>query len=298
MIRFMFYFLNIFLSAFSILLQLLPYLIVGTILGEALKYVRLQKFIDKNRKRNVFFSTLVASILGMLSPLCTYGTVPVVIQLNSSGVPISVLIVFLISSSMMNPQLFFMTLGGIGLDIALARVISIIVFSLLMGWIINSLPKGWILNKKSLVEHKSKECEKKDSQGIFTWKLFFINIIKSLEFTGFYIVIGVILAAIIEVYLPATISNMIFQQDKILQILVVAALSIPFYTCGGGAIPVIKSLITGGMSRGTALAFLNVGSATRITTVMALATIVRPIFLVAYILILMVFSVIIGTVFV
>jgi uncharacterized protein len=298
MIRFMFYFLNIFFRASSILLEILPFLIVGTIVGEALKFIKLQKFINKNRKRNVFFSTLVASILGMLSPLCTYGTVPVVIQLNSSGVPISVLIVFLISSSMMNPQLFFMTLGGIGIQIALARVISILVFSLLMGWILNVLPTSWILNRKSLVEQNRRNCEEKDSRAIFTWKLFCVNIIKSLEFTGFYIIIGVVIAAMIEVFVPATISNMIFQQDKILQILVVAALSIPFYTCGGGAIPVIKSLISGGMSKGTALAFLNVGSATRITTVMALATIVRPLFLVAYILILMGFSVIIGTVFV
>jgi uncharacterized protein len=298
MIRFMFYFLNIFFRASSILLEILPFLIVGTIVGEALKFIKLQNFINKNRRRNVFFSTLVAVILGMLSPLCTYGTVPVVIQLNSSGVPISVLIVFLISSSMMNPQLFFMTLGGIGVQIALARVISIIVFSLLMGWILNVFPASWILNKKSLVEQNRINCEQKDSKAVFTWKLFCMNIFKSLEFTGFYIVIGVVFAAMIEVFVPAAISNIIFQQDRILQILVVAALSIPFYTCGGGAIPVIKSLISGGMSKGTALAFLNVGSATRITTVMALATIVRPLFLVAYILILMVFSVIIGTVFV
>ena len=76
--------------------------------------------------------------------------------------------------------------------------------------------------------------------------------------------------------------------------LVMAVLSIPLYTCGGGAIPAVGSLISGGMSKGAALAFLNVGSATRITTLSALAAIVRPLFIVVYVIILITFSVIMG----
>jgi uncharacterized protein len=297
MIIFIFYFFNIFFKASSILLQILPYLIIGTILGELLKYIKLQRFIKGKHKLNIFLSTIIASILGMISPLCTYGTVPVVIELNSSGLPMSVLIVFLISSSMMNPQLFFMTLGGIGIEIALARVISILAFSLIMGWILHLLPRDWVLNKRSL-EEQNKKCDITSSEKDFKWKLFGVNILRSLEFTGFYIVIGVIIAAMIEVLVPANVSNIIYQQNRTIQILIMAALSIPFYTCGGGAIPVIKSLISGGMSRGTALAFLNVGSATRVTTIMALASIIRPLFIFVYILILIAFSVIMGTLFV
>ena len=295
---FLFYFLNTFIKASLILLQLLPYLIVGTIIGEALKYIKLHKFVGKTRMKGGFLPTFAASVLGMVSPLCTYGTVPVVIQLNNSGVPASLLIVFLISSSMMNPQLFFMTWGGIGIKMALARIISIMIFSLLMVWILSILPAKWILNKKSLAESKKDCCDMHHPKKIFTWKSYGISILKSLEFTGLYIVIGVLLAAAIEVVVPANFANALFQQDKILQVLAVAVLSIPFYTCGGGAIPVVNSLISGGMSNGTALAFLNVGSATRVTTLAALGSIVRPLFLFAYVLILMLFSLVTGYIFI
>ena len=298
MYTFLFYSLNIFYKAADTLFQLLPYLIAGTFAGEALKFVRLHNFVEKLNKKGRFLSTVTATFLGILSPLCTYGTVPVVLQLNNSGVAASTLIVFLISSSMMNPQLFFMTWGGISLKIALARVLTIIIFSFLMGLILNALPERWILNKKIIEEKNSNTSGCTPSKKVFTLKVYFLNIVKSLEYTGFYITIGVILAAMIEVLVPSSFSNMLFDQNKLLQLLIAAALSVPFYTCGGGAIPVIKSFISGGMSSGTALAFLNVGSATRITTLMALAAIVRPLFIIFYVIILIAFSIVTGYFFI
>jgi len=290
----LFYLLNIFFRASQIFLEILPYLIVGIIIGEALKYKKLHNLVEKFRSRNLFLSTLIASVLGMISPLCTYGTVPVVMRLNSSGVPISILIVFLTSSSMMNPQLFIMTWGGIGLEMALMMVLYILVFSLLMGWILRIIPEIWILNKKCLEDFSKNLYHKNCSNDIFTWRNYLVHILKSLEHIGFYVVIGVILAAAIEILIPANIANTLFQQDKLIQMLVMAVLSIPLYTCGGGAIPAVGSLISGGMSKGAALAFLNVGSATRITTLSALAAIVRPLFIVVYVIILITFSVIMG----
>jgi uncharacterized membrane protein YraQ (UPF0718 family) len=121
-----------------------------------------------------------------------------------------------------------------------------------------------------------------------------INILKSLEYTGFYLVIGVILAAAIEVFIPGEIANKLYQQDKTLQIVLMSVLSIPFYSCGGGVIPIVKSLLLGGMSKGVLLAFLNVGAATRITVLAALLSIVRPVFILIYVLVLIIFSIITG----
>jgi hypothetical protein len=49
-----------------------------------------------------------------------------------------------------------------------------------------------------------------------------------------------------------------------------------------------------GMSGGAALAFLIAGPATRIPPLLALATIVRPLFVLAYVLFLIVYSVVAG----
>jgi len=292
--KFAFYFLNILLKAFYSLLEILPYLIVGTAAGEMLKYTKLQKYIEGLRFRDTITMTVAASVLGMASPLCTYGTVPVVMRLAGSGMPAAVLVVFLIASSMMNPQLFILTWGGLGREMAFMRVATIMLFALLMGLILKVVPKEYILNRNCIREHSDNRRYKDRGSKAFSWKGYLANIIKSLEYTGFYLVVGVLLGAAIEVLVPGDIANRLYRMDKTLQIIIMSLLSIPFYSCGGGVIPVVRALMLEGMSKGVLLAFLNVGAATRITVLAALLSIARPVFVVVYVLALMAFSIITG----
>lgn len=291
------YILNIFYRAFLIFWEMLPYVIIGILVGELLKYIKIHRFVTGIEDKPYLVVVLISSVLGILSPLCTYGTVPIVMRMNKAGIKVPVLIAFLISSSMMNPQLFFMTWGGLGFRFALGRVIFIIIFSLLTAWILRIIPEQWVLNKKNLAEYNNDKNEKMCNKTNFSIKGYFINVIKTTEYVGFFIVTGVVLAAAIDVLMPASIINMLYSTDKLLSVVLMALISVPFYTCGGGAIPVTKSLVRdGAMGVGNAFAFLNVGSATRVTTIMALASIVRPIFLTLFIGALVVFSVLVGVI--
>ena len=50
-------------------------------------------------------------------------------------------------------------------------------------------------------------------------------------------------------------------------------LGVPLYACGGGAIPVVETMIRLGMTPGAALAFFIAGSATKFHTVGPLAAV-------------------------
>lgn len=290
-----FYMLNILYRSFLILLEMLPYIVIGILIGESLKYIKLHRFVENIKDKANPVVVLLSSALGIASPLCTYGTVPIVMRMNKAGIRTSILIIFLISSSMMNPQLFFMTWGGLNLKFAIGRVIFIILFSLLTAWVLKIIPDHWILNKKSLEEHSDTSETMACTKTIFSVKGYLVNVLKTTEYIGFYIITGVILAAAIEILTPSSIINKLFQTDKLLSVVAMALFSVPFYTCGGGVIPVIKTLVQdGSMGMGAAFAFLNVGSATRVTTIMALAAIVRPAFITAYIGALVLFSVLVG----
>jgi hypothetical protein len=76
--------------------------------------------------------------------------------------------------------------------------------------------------------------------------------------------------------------------------LILGLLSIPLYACGGGTIPLMDSMIQSGFSKGAVLVFFNVGSASRITVLAALLTIVRIRTLIFYIILLSLFSMVIG----
>ena len=105
--------------------------------------------------------------------------------------------------------------------------------------------------------------------------------------------IGILIAAFVD-QLPLSLFFGDVDTATPLGILAAALIGIPVYACGGGTIPLIASLMGQGMSLGSALAFLTVGPATRITSLAAIATIFRKRFLAVYVLVLLVFSVAAG----
>lgn len=277
------------------LLVLLPYILLGVLLSELLAYTSWVKIISRHAIGSPHLSVFASALLGAVSPLCTYGTVPIVIQLFRAGVPLPPLAVFMASSSMMNPQLFFLTLGGINAEMAITRLIAVIFFALLLGFFVHIIPSGWIVNhhfpahsssgEKSAAEHPPSK---------FSWKAYLTGSIKSLEYTGFYLLVGIFAGAAVEVLIPRQLVAEAFRPGSPLSILFASLLGIPLYACGGAVIPFVGSLIKEGMSKGAALAFLTVGQATRIQPLAALAALFRPRFLFLYIVLLLLFSLVVG----
>ncbi|MBR4182718.1 MAG: permease, partial [Lachnospiraceae bacterium] len=56
-------------------------------------------------------------------------------------------------------------------------------------------------------------------------------------------------------------------------VLMASTIGVPLYVCGGGTIPILKSWLAGGMSLGSATAFMITGPATKITNLGALKTV-------------------------
>jgi uncharacterized membrane protein YraQ (UPF0718 family) len=76
---------------------MLPYVIIGILVGELLKYIKIHRFVTGIEDKPYLVVVLISSVLGILSPLCTYGTVPIVMRMNKAGIKVPVLIAFLIS---------------------------------------------------------------------------------------------------------------------------------------------------------------------------------------------------------
>lgn len=290
------YFVIICQESFESLLLILPYLLIGTIVGELLKLISWRKLTMGLLSRNSVFGNFISGVLGVTSPLCTYGTVPVVIQLYKAGVSLAPLTVFLSASAMMNPQLFIMTSGNLGWDLAILRVVSALVFGLLLGIIMKYIPEKWVVKSTIELDVKLKN-EIESSKKEFNLKIFIINVLKSLEYVGLYVVIGVLLGVVVEKVIPSGWMSIVFKSNKFLSVLFSSLLGVPLYACGGGAIPFIRSMMDSGMGKGAVLAFFMVGSATRIPPLSALLTILRPKFVAIYVGALLVYSIVLGTIY-
>jgi len=127
------------LSAFQVM-DLLPYIIGGVVLGELLKIKSWTRIIYKATSGRPFISCVVASLLGIASPLCTYGTIPVAISLYAAGVPLAPLISFISCSSLLNPQFIIYTYGQIGTEMAIMRIITVFIVGVVFGLFVLRLP--------------------------------------------------------------------------------------------------------------------------------------------------------------
>jgi uncharacterized membrane protein YraQ (UPF0718 family) len=288
---------TVMLSSWRLIGQLWYYLAMGILLAawmdQAVPSDKLQQLFSGKRA-----NVALAALVGATSPLCTYGTVPVLVQLLQHGVAPAPLLTFLVASSLMNPQLFILMLGGLGLEMALAQLLSVFILSLAVGIIAGHWDPLTLLNQRTLVTNPaSNECETAVTDSAFSWSRFLSQVMSLTESLGLYFVVGVIIAAAIEVFVPSAWVVKFLGEEHWYSVLVAGSLGVPFYACGGGAIPWIKVLLADGMSRGAALAFFLAGPATRVTALAALATVLSRRALVLYVAFVLVGAVGLGYLF-
>jgi len=276
----------------------LPYFLAGILLGELIKFASWTKLIYKWVSKSPVKAVVAASIIGILSPLCTYGTIPVVIELYKSRVRVAPLIAFCASSALMNPQLFVMTAGGVGLEMAVVRTAAVFIFSFAIGMLTLIIPDKFMIRKSIKVyEDGGAQIENREKK-IFLVKQYLINSWKSFVYVIPFLLIGVFLGAAVTVFVPQRFFYEALYMGRVQSILAGAIIGIPMNACGGGAIPFVKTLLGFGLGKGTALAFFMVGPALRPAPLAAMAALFTPLFLICYAVFLIISAVFMGLVYV
>ena len=107
--------------------QIFPYWVLGMVLGSAISVFAKEHihglFRSLQGKRLGVLGIFAASALGIASPLCMYGTIPLAASFSESGMEDDWLAAFMMSSILLNPQLilYSMALGQTALVI---RILS------------------------------------------------------------------------------------------------------------------------------------------------------------------------------
>lgn len=66
----------------------------------------------------------VAAAVGGLSPFCSCGVIPLIAALLAMGVPLSAVMAFWLASPVMDPSMFFLTTGVLGIEFAIGKTIA------------------------------------------------------------------------------------------------------------------------------------------------------------------------------
>lgn len=121
--------------------HLLPYLALSIPLAVALKRSGAAAKIRKGLGSNPFVAVVLATLIGALSPFCSCGVIPIIASLLVGGVPLAPVMAFWLASPSMDPEIFVLSVGSIGWELAIWRLAGTFVMSLGGGLIVFYLEK-------------------------------------------------------------------------------------------------------------------------------------------------------------
>jgi uncharacterized membrane protein YraQ (UPF0718 family) len=266
------------------------YLVIGIVAGALISIYVPKKSLARAFNHSGFPSIILASLLGVISPLGSYAVIPIFATMLANGFPLAPVMTFLTASPLMSPYVLITTWGILGHQMALARLAAALVLSVSCGLIIKALTNKGKLGEWaeinpalhsssgtqdfwSLAEKKLNPENKHKAALRMMWGI--------TKFSGKYFILSIILGSALEAFLPHGLIGHLMGAQNRFSILWGATLGVPIYVCGGATVPFILSLLEQGMDKGSALAFFIVGPATRVSPMVALLALVskRPFFL-------------------
>ena len=248
--------------------QILPYYVLGIVLGSVISVFVKDHIHGLFRRMGDtklgVIGIVPASILGIASPLCMYGTIPLAASFSRSGIRDDWLAAFMMSSILLNPQLILYStaLGGFALTV---RILSCFFCGIAAGLLIRIFYKNKpFFNFSGFDDPKNRDTD----PNLFIRLL--KNIGRNIKATCLWFLIGVVLSALFQRYVPAEFVSGLFGENEGFGVLMAATIGVPLYACGGGTIPLLMGWLADGMSIGSAAAFMITGPATKITNLGAL----------------------------
>ena len=237
-------------------------IVTGSLISVFLKKRILSAMEAVGRYSDGFLALVLSSALGIASPLCMYGTIPIAASLAKGGIRHPALASFMMSSILLNPQLIVYS-AALGSTALAVRILSCFVCGITAGVVVKLSGREFF--RFSVME----ERQDRDSDPRL-WLRFLKNLGRNVKATGPYFLAGVMLAALFQRYVPAEFISSLFGKDERFGVLVAATVGVPLYACGGGTIPLLSAWLADGMSMGSAAAFMITGPATKITNLGAL----------------------------
>jgi len=274
--------------------QIAPYWIAGIVIGSCVSVFAKKKiqdfFLFLREKRIGIFGIIPASLLGIASPICMFGTIPIVAAFSARGVRDDWVAAFMMSSMLLNPQLLVYS-SALGPGMLTLRLLFCFLGGIAAGVCVRAF-----FRRKSFFSFPDMAAPQNRDIAPNPAARLILNLWRNAKATGPAFLVGIVLAALYQRYVPASAVGRLFGGDmRGYGVLLAATLGVPLYVCGGGTIPLLAEWLAHGMSPGSAVAFMLSGPATKITNLSALKTVFSARHFALYLCFVFAFSLVSGT---
>ncbi|MCC5993657.1 MAG: permease [Rhodobacteraceae bacterium] len=230
---------------------------------------------------------MMAALAGGLSPFCSCGVIPLIAALLAIGVPLAPVMAFWMASPLMDPSMFVLTTGVLGLEFALAKTLIAIGMGLLGGTAVHLLTRAGALAQPLQEGIGNGGCggARMRNPQPPVWGFwreapriakFRIEAMKTFLFLLKWLSLAFLLESLMLAYLPAELVTQWLGGTGIAPIALATLVGVPAYFNGYAALPLIDTLMGQGMQPGAGMAFLIAGGVTSLPAAIAVWALVRP----------------------
>jgi len=254
--------------------------------------------VSKLLSRRAAVATVGAVLLATLTPFCSCGTTAMLLGMLATATPWAPLVAFMVASPLTSPSELVFSAGLFGWPFAMIFFIGTVVLGLSAGAAGGLLDKaGWLKNQ-TRIQPQEADCSTGTCQvaaavpisiGPGTtsfaenrtfrqrWKI--DELAGELWTTGrklvlFFIGFTAVGYLAIEAIPTSWLTNHL-GGDSLLSVPLAAVLGIPAYINTEASLPLVSTLMDGGMGPGSAMAFLVTGAGTSIGAISGLFVIAR-----------------------
>lgn len=272
------------------LTSIAPVLALSVLLAATIKASGAEVLVSRAFAGREGRAIFIAAAAGALSPLCSCGVVPLIAGLLAAGVPLAPVMAFWLSSPVMDPVMFVLTSGAIGVEFAIAKTFAALFIGAAGGWAVRFLAGSGILYDPLRSHDADLEARRLGRLAAMRetpvqWRFWkqperlslFLNAAGSNAWTlGRWLALAFVLESLMLAYLPADTVATSIGGSGAFAIPLAVLLGIPAYLNGLAAVPLIGGLIELGMNPAVGMAFMVAGGVTSIPAAMAVWALVRP----------------------
>lgn len=274
---------NIFKTIFlSILLEALPFIIVGAVISAIIQVFLTPEKINKIIPKNRGGAILTASLLGFIFPVCECAIIPITRSLIKKGMPLHAAISFMLAAPILNPIVLLSTYYAFrGYTVyLLLRAIMAFILATIIAYVIGITTKGdQLLNhhhdnhsthnthnhNTHTHTHDHKGCGCCSDFGHSRNKLNKVDhVVEVINHTGHeffdvgkFLILGAFMSALIQVYVPRSLLLNI-GSGNILSIIIMMVLAFILSLCSEADAFIARTFV-GQFTTGSILGFILMG---------------------------------------
>lgn len=275
-----------------------PFLAISVVAAAAVSvYVGTER-VSRMLQRRALVATVGAVLLATLTPFCSCGTTAVLVGMLATAAPWAPIVAFMVASPLTSPSELVFSAGLFGWPFALVFFVGTIGLGLAAGAVAQILDRaGWLRDQARVKPHddgcSAGACPAPQPVAVgigpgaasvvefptprARWKI--DELVHELWSTGrklvlFFLGFTTVGYLAIEA-IPTTWLADYLGEGRVLAVPMAALLGIPAYINTEASLPLVATLMDGGMGPGPAMAFLVTGAGTSIGAISGLFVIAR-----------------------